>query len=62
MSENEILQYQREAKTDCDEHAAVLLQAPKDAQVTHTGDDGSSDHQSVGGVDGPECRDQRGEL
>lgn len=48
--------------THSDEHAAVLPHASQHSQVTHTGDDGTGDHQSVGGVDGQEGSDEGGEL
>lgn len=44
------------------EHAAVLPHASQHSHITHTGDDGAGDHQGVGGVDGPEGGDERGEL
>ena len=46
--------------THIDEHAAVLLHASQHPYITHTHNDGASNHQSVGGVDGPEGRDEVG--
>lgn len=46
--------------THSDEQAAVLLHPSQHAQVTHTRHDGTGDHQSVGGEDGPEAGDEGG--
>ena len=48
--------------THTDEHAAVLLHASQHSHITHTGNNGAGDHQSVGGVDGPEGSDEGSEL
>ena len=48
--------------THTDEHAAVLLHASQYSQETHTGNNGTGDHQSVGRVDGPKGGDEGGEL
>lgn len=48
--------------THSDEHAAVLPHAAQHSQVTHTGNNRTCDHQSVGRVDGPEGGDEGGEL
>lgn len=48
--------------THSDEHAAVLPHASQHSQITHTGNNGASDNQSVGGVDGPEAGDEGGKL
>lgn len=51
---------QQDEKTD--EHAAVLLHASQHSQITHAGNDGTGDHQSVGGVDGPEGGHEGGKI
>lgn len=48
--------------THTDEHAAVLLHASQHSQITHAGNDGTGDHQSVGGVDGPEGGHEGGKI
>lgn len=50
-----------QAGTHRDQHAAVLLHAPQNSQVAHTGDDGAGHDQRVGGVDRPEGGDEGGE-